>query len=898
MKKALKITGIVLVVIIALLLILPFAFQGKIKDVVKSEANKMLNAKLEFTDLNLSFIRSFPNASITLKDVSLAGINEFENDTLIKAENLSATVNIMSLFGDKGYEISKIKIENADVYAKVLEDGKANWDIVKETPKEDTAKNDTTASSFNLMLKSVDISKSNIIYDDRQAKMKFVADDLNLHLSGDMTADETQLETEFTTKAVSLIMENIPYISKAEIKGDIQVDANLKDMKFTLKDNTIQINAVKASIDGWIAMLADDSMDMDVKLKAPETQFKDILSLIPAIYAKDFAQIKTSGTATLDAYAKGIMKGDTLPSFDVKLNIANAMFQYPDLPKSVTDIAVNARITNPGGSADLTVIDVPKFHFNMGGNPFDVNLHMTTPISDPNFSLGAVGKLNLGMIKDIYPLEDGMQLNGILDANLKVAARMSTIEKEQYENVSASGTLAINDMTIKSKDMPDTHINDAEMSFTPRYIDLSSLKVKIGQNDLAASGKVENFIPYALKDETLKGTLSVTSNYLNLNDFMSESSSSSSAGTASDESIAVFEVPKNLNFSLNGNFNKVLFDNLTLNNVAGQILVQGGKVDMKNLSMNTLGGSMNVNGTYDTSKNPKQPQANMSLNLKNVSFAETFKTFTTIQKLVPIFEALGGNFSTTLNLNTTLGNDFMPDLTTLTANGLLQSSNVDVQNVSAFTALAGALKNDKLKSFNVKDLSLPFSIAAGRVTTKPFDMNMGSIGKMNLSGSTGLDQTIDYVAKVDLPDSKISSYVKSMNVKIGGTFTAPKISLDLADIANQALGSALGGALGTVTGGAVTSLDDATAKGVEEAQKQADKIVATAKENGDKLVAEAQKQADALVAKTSNPLAKAAAQQAANAAVAEARKKADQLNAEAQKQAQQVVDAAKAKVQK
>ena len=883
MKKGLKITGITLVVILVLLLVLPFAFKGKIKEIVKAEANQFLNAKLEFTDLGLSFIRSFPNASISLNDVSLSGINEFEGDTLIKVENISATVNIMSLFGDNGYEISKIKVENADVYAKVSENGEVNWNIMKTDEEADT-----TASNFKLMLKSVDINKSNIVYEDLQSKMKFVVDDLNLHLSGDMTADKTEIKTNFTTKAVSFISDYISYLSRAEIKGNIQAEADFENMKFTLKNNTISVNAVSASIDGWLTLNEDESMDMDIKLNAPETQFKDILSLVPAIFTTDFENIKTSGQVTLDAYLKGLMKGDTLPSFDVKIMIADAMFQYPELPKSLTNISVNASITNPGGIADLTVIDVPKVHFNLGGNPFDVNLHLTRPVSDPNFSLKAVCKLNLGMIKDIYPLDAGMQLNGILDADLKVAACMSAIEKEQYEKVNAEGTLSIKDMIVKSNDMSDIQINNAGMNITPRYLDLTSLNVKIGQNDFAASGKVENFIAYALKDETLKGTLNVNSNYLNVNDFMSEESSSSDS-----EAIAVFEVPRNIDFTLNGNFKKVLFDNLTMDNVAGQIVVKGGKVSMNNLGMNALGGSMKLNGAYDTSQDPKKPHVDMTLNMNNVSFSETFKTFATIQKLVPIFETLGGNFSTTFNLNTLLGSDFMPDLLTLTANGLLQSSDVNLQNVTAFTELANALKNDKFKSFNIKDLKLPFTVADGRVTTKPFDLNMGGVGKMNLSGSTGLDQTINYVAKIDLPDNKIGNIMQSVNVKIGGTFSAPKISLDYADAAKQALS----GALTSVTGGAVTSIDDAAAKGLEEAQKQADRIIAQAKETGDKLVAEAQKQAEGLVGKASNPLAKAAAQQAANATVAEARKKADQLNAEAQKQAQQVMDAAKAKVQ-
>ncbi|MDR2475939.1 MAG: AsmA family protein, partial [Bacteroidales bacterium] len=770
----------------------------------------------------------------------------------------------------------------------ILENGKANWDITKSD--ESKTDEDTTDSNFRLKLKQLEIKNIKIVYWDEQAKMKVATDKLDVDLSGDFTADETVIKTILSASNAGFEMDDIPYLSKAEITGDIRLDADLKNSKFTLKENTLTLNALKIGVDGWLALLDDGSTDMDIKLNAPSTQFKDILSLIPAIYAKDFASIKTSGTVSLAAAAKGLMKGDTVPSFNVKLAVADATFQYPDLPKSITNISIDALITNPGGSSDLTVIDVPKFHLNMGGNPFALNLHASHLFSDLDFALGVVGKIDLNMIKDIYPLENDMQLNGILNTNLKVASRMSTIEKEQYENVKAEGTLSIANMLVKSKETSDIQINDATLNFTPRAIDLSSLNVKIGENDIAASGKLENFIAYALKDQTLKGSLNVKSNYLNLNDFMSESD----AQTETESSTAVFEIPKNISFMLNGNFQKVLFDNLTLENVQGQIIVNGGKVDMKNLEMNALGGSMNVNGSYDTSVNPQKPTVNVALNVKQVAFAEAFKTFETVKKIAPIFETLGGRFSTTFNMNTALGSDFTPDFTTLTASGLLQSSEVNVQNLSVMDALAGALKNDKLKSFNVKDLNLPFTVADGRVNTKPFDVKMGGLGNMNLSGTMGLDQTVDYVAKVDLPDSKISSYVKNLSVKIKGTLTSPKIELDYGSVASQVVDNALS----AVTGGAVENVADVVNKAVEEAQKQADKLVAEAKTVGDKLVAEAQKQADELVAKTSNPLAKVAAEKAGKALVDEARKKADNLNAEAKNQAQKLIDDTKAKTQK
>jgi hypothetical protein len=694
-----------------------------------------------------------------------------------------------------------------------------------------------------------------------------------------MTADETNIKTNLTIDALSFIQDKIPYLAKAKVNANINVNADLKNMKFTLAENTIQINEIKAGIDGYIAFLEDESMDIDLKLNTPTIQFKDILSLIPAIYAKEFKDLKTAGEATLEASAKGKMKDELLPAFDVKLNIADAMFQYPGMPKSVTNIHTDIHAYSPGGSADNTLLDIARFHFEMGGNPFEVKFHLSHPVSDPNLKLSAVGKLNLGMVKDIYPLED-MELSGNLDANLQVETRMSAIEKERYEDVKASGTLNVQQMVIKSKDSQDILLNNASLAFSPRYVDLSALSAQIGKNDIAATGKLENFIPYFLTDGTLKGNLAVNSNYLNLNDFMS-----SDEATASDSSsVSIFEIPKNIQFNLTGNFKKVIFDNMDLSNVAGQIVVKEGKVDMKNLAMNALGGKLNINGYYDTSKNSEKPEVSFALDLKDVSFAQTFSTFVMIQKMAPIFENMLGNFSTNFSMTSTLGSDFMPDLSTMVANGLLQSNDLEVSNVKVLDGLASALKNESLKSLKVKDLKLPFAISNGRVATKPFDIKLGD-GTMNLEGSTGLDQTIDYTAKVNLAGKLANNYVNNVSVKIGGTFSNPKFNVDAKSLVEQALGSVAGSLLGSGTG---ESLNEQVSAQLE---KQTENIRNQAKDAGEKLVAEAEKQGQKLIDeanKTSNALAKIAAVKAAESGAKklkdEAQKKADQLNLEAEKQ--------------
>ena len=883
MKKFLKVAGIALLVVLIALIILPFLFKGKIVELVKSEINQTVNARVDFDRVGLNFFRSFPDASVSLDNLRITGTDEFENDTLFFAKSLSATINLKSLFGSSGYELKKIIADGACLHAHVLESGKANWDIVKEEEPEANA--DTTA--FKLLLKEVTIRNSDIYFDNDSSHISIAMQNLNGSLSGDMTADEARIKTNFTIDALSFIMDKIPYLSKASAKGDAAIDADFKNMKFTLADNKLQVNEIKANLDGWVSFPDEESTDMDIRLNAPETQFKDVLSLIPAIYAKDFKDLKASGKVSLEANAKGVMKGETTPAFDVKLLVSDAFFQYPAMPESVGNIRTNLHAYSNGGSMDNTMVDISDFHFEMGGSPFDFQLYLSTPISDPNIRLSAQGNLDLGKVKNVYPMDD-MELNGNLSANLKLATRMSYIDKAQYDKVEASGTLNIKDMQIKSEGK-DIQINNAGLSFSPRYVDLSAFSAQIGKNDIAAGGKLENFLPYFLKNETLKGNLTVSSNYLNLNDFMSDSAASSADSTQ----LEIIEIPKNLDFNLTGNFKQLIFDQLNMTQVTGQITVKDGKAEMKNLSMNALGGKLNMNGYYDTGKNPQQPEVSLNLDVQEVSFAQTVSTFVTIKQLAPIFESLTGNYSTKFQMVSPLGSDFMPVLASLTAGGLLTSGNVAISGNPVLDGLAATLKNESLKDLKIKDLKLPFSISGGRVSTNPFDVNFGD-GKINLQGSTGLDQTIDYAAKVNLAGNLSNQYLNNVTVLIGGTFTNPKFNLDVKDAANQLLGNLAGSVLKGDNQDASLSQQAA-----DKANEQIENIRQQAKDAGDKLVAEADKQGQNLIDqanKTSNPIAKIAAVKAAEASAKklkdEAQKQADNLNAEAEKQIQALKDKA------
>lgn len=727
-KKTLKIAGITLGVILLLLLILPFAFQGKLAKLVKEEGNKMLNAQFDFRTLNISLLRNFPSASVSLEDFWLKGTGLFENDTLIQAGELTAAVNLFSFFGDGGYDISRIIVKDTRVHAIVLEDGRPNWDVMKPSPDAETPEDETAQETFRIKLQKLSVDNLSVVYDDRQGGVFADLSRLEADCSGDFGSDRTVVDLKMETPSLTCRTGGIPLLNKVSLEADMDVDADLAGGKFTLRENMLRLNAIQLNLDGWLAQ-TKQGMDMDLRLNTNEVGFKELLSLIPAIYAKDFQDLKTDGKVTLNAFARGSMEGNTkVPQFEVNLDVKDAMFRYPSLPAGVEKINISALVRNAGGPLDATEISVAPFDFVLADNPFSLNATVKTPVSDPDFHLTARGKLDLGKVKEVYPLDD-MQLNGLVQADLELGGRLSMVEKEQFEQMQAKGSLRLNQMKLVLKDMPPVDIQQSVFTFSPRYLQLSETTVNIGKNDLTLDSRFENYLGYALKGSTLKGTLNVSSNHLNLNDFMSADTTAAVAEVPTDTvAMGVIRVPENIDFQMQASFRELLFDKMTLTDGKGTLLVRNGTVDMRNLSFNTMGGSVTMNGAYAAPQN-KQPELNAAFNMRNISFAQAYQDLGLVQQLAPIFAGLKGNFSGNLQIDTPLDATMSPVMSAVQGKGALSTKDLSLSGVKFIDQVADIVKKPSLKEIKVKDLNIDFEIKDGRVTTKPFDLKLGDYNK-------------------------------------------------------------------------------------------------------------------------------------------------------------------------
>ncbi|MDX1912167.1 MAG: AsmA family protein, partial [Saprospiraceae bacterium] len=167
MKKILFGIAIFLFLLLAAMIAIPYLFKDEIVTQVKTAANESLTAKLDFSDVDISIFRHFPQLSIGLEGLDITnGPGPFEGVKLVKCERLDVAVDLWSaIFGDK-VVIKGLFFKKPDIKVYALSNGQANYDITKPEPETKTPAT-SSGESAPVKLERYGIEDGKILYDDR-----------------------------------------------------------------------------------------------------------------------------------------------------------------------------------------------------------------------------------------------------------------------------------------------------------------------------------------------------------------------------------------------------------------------------------------------------------------------------------------------------------------------------------------------------------------------------------------------------------------------------------------------------------------------------------------------------------------------------------------------------------
>ncbi|HMJ69496.1 MAG TPA: AsmA-like C-terminal region-containing protein [Cyclobacteriaceae bacterium] len=507
--------------------------------------------------------------------------------------------------------------------------------------------------------------------------------------------------------------------------------------------------------------------------------------------------LEMRGTFSVDAKANGVYDSirKLVPAIDVTMGLADGFVKSAEFPAPLEDLKMSATVKNTTGKMAETVIDVPTFSMMLEGERFDANMRVVN-LDDYTWDVNAKGGVDLEKMTKIFPLE-GMTVAGKVKADIHTKGKMSDLNAERYDRLPTSGSASMTAFKLTMKDMPDVGVAQAEMAFDPKKIELKNTSGTIGKSDFSVTGAISNYIGYLFgNNETIKGNVDFRSTLLDLNEFMS---GSEEAATPEDSTYGVIPIPQNIDFVLRSNVKTVKMMDYTMTNASGDIILKGGIANLSGLKFNLLGGAFVVNGTYNT-KDIDHPGYDLALKIEDLSIKEAAHSFSVVKTYAPVAGLMTGNFSTDFKINGELGKDMLPKMGTVNGAGLVKIAQASLTQSKLISGVTSLTKLSDTDNVTLKDVLMSASIDNGRLTVKPFAVKFGSYAT-NVAGSTGLDGTIDYTLKMNVPAGKIGTALQGyanqitggtnvskdipVTIGVGGTYADPKPQLVMTEQKQQ-----------------------------------------------------------------------------------------------------------------
>jgi hypothetical protein len=619
-----------------------------------------------------------------------------------------------------------------------------------------------------------------------------VIDSLNHKGTGDFAQEKLDLKTETTAK-ISMSMDKVNYMKKVSLALDAVLGIDLEKSKYTFKENKALINQLPLEFDGFI-QLVEAGQQYDLKFKTPTASFKNFLGLIPSAYSSGLDNVKTTGNFTVVGFAKGLYSDQSVPKFNIEITSKNASFQYPNLPKSVRNIVIDTKIINETGILNDTYVALDELSFTIDQDVFSAKASVKNITQNALVDARLKGTVNLGNLSKAYPVQLDKPLTGILKADVTTKFDMESVEKSQYQNIDNAGTISLAGFTYTDENGKAMAISNAVIQFNPNQVNLKQFDAKTGKSDMSITGVLDNFYGYAFKNQELKGNFNLSSNQIAVSDFMTTETETEAAQKTPTESEAM-KIPAFLNCTLSAKANTILYDNLTLKDASGKLIIKDEKVTLENVKTSIFGGTIGFNGFVSTKE--KTPVFDMDLALNQVDISQSFTQLDMLKKIAPIAGIISGKMNSTIKLNGNLDNELSPDLNSINGDllGQLLSTSINTSNSTLLTALTSNLKFIDMSKLSLDNVKAAMTFKDGKVTVKPFDLKYNDI-KATIGGTHGFDQNMNYNLKFDVPAKYLGSEANALfsklsstdidklgnipvNAVMTGDFTHPKISTDM-----------------------------------------------------------------------------------------------------------------------
>ncbi|TDO71093.1 AsmA protein [Flavobacterium chryseum] len=596
-------------------------------------------------------------------------------------------------------------------------------------------------------------------------------------------------------------------------KGDYNVAKNQKpDLAFNLKINEGAINYQNAP-----APLTDFQMDLNAILPSLDVQ-KLLINLntlkfkvgekdyfTAYLHSKGFNEMTVNASvkgaldlATVDAAIglntmelKGILKTNIqargvfstskklFPKTIGGISLRNGWLKTDSYPNPITDITLVANVLNKAGTFEDLIVAVAPASFVFEGNPMYVNATLSD-FSDLAYNAKIKGELNVGRIYKVFS-QKGVDITGYAKADLSLKGKQSYATTGQYSKLDNRGTIILKNIKATSELFPKAfYIKQGNFRFQNEKMWFEKFDAFYGKSDFAINGYLLNTINYFLESHgTLSGEFNMKSKLINVDEFMALKK-----GENTDRNIdveyakedhpkmsGVVIVPRNLNVGLTTNVDKVEYNGLVLNKLAGKVSVTKEGFYLKNTTFNIIDCIVGVDASYKD-ESPTSAHFDAHFTAKDFSVQKAYKEIPMFHDMVTAAEKAEGIIGIDYTIKGDLNGNMGPIYESLEGEGILNLRDVKVKGLKLFDGISSQTGQDGLNNPDLKGIEIKSNIDNNLIHIQPFTFSVASF-RPTIKGTTSFDGLLDLRMRLGLPPFGLVGFP----ITITGTHDDPKIKI-------------------------------------------------------------------------------------------------------------------------
>ncbi len=779
MKRFKKIIIIIFSVFLFLILaaiVLAKVYEDKIVGLVTAEINKNLVTEITVDDIEFSFIRKFPNASVRFKNLVSKDVSQYQSDTLFAVQSLFLEFDIRDII-KKEYNVKKLSIEHGFVRPKVDREGNDNYHFWKPST-------DSTSSSFNLALQKVDIT--DIRFDYRNAKADRYVETLlnNVELQGDFSDSAYTLSSKGKLNIEKFYSQSAFFA--AELPTEYQLKLDVKNNTFSVTQGNIELDKLPFALTGELT-----ESDMNFELNAEKLDLDKVLKRLPENSQEKLENYTAKGTVSINTKITGDRKES--PIINSTYTLVDGSFKEKKTGITLSNLSLNGSYTN-GSKRELSTSEISitklsgKTKSGSISGSFSVK-NLVSPLLTLDIDLDTeleelVGLAGADSIKNVKG-----RINGKVNFKNQFKS-FDDIGPKDYAYAKVSGDLILKDVEFEYEDSPlEFNSINANMAFTNRDVLIKSLSGNISESDFYLEGFFRNSLYYLLfPDEKITIEAKLKSDQIRLSQLLQSKKSNKK-----DEYNLTFS--KRLEFVLDAKIKKLDFQEFEGTDIAAIFTLKDQKFSTNRMHFNTMEGE--ANGTLKVNGQKEGVLLVASeAKFKNINVKELFHDFDNFGQKTLQHENISGTSSATVSFNGEWSNALVTNLDKIEVKADVEIDNGQLIEFKTLEALSDFVDIKELEKVSFSNLKNSVEIKNQTIIIPKMDIETSA---MNLSGygKHYFDNRIEYHIQVEMSDifykdkkkksSDLDEFVVVADdgvnhllfLKITGTVDDPKVSYDL-----------------------------------------------------------------------------------------------------------------------